>query len=179
MLRTPRIATGALAVLALLAGLTGCADDAVETIQQGESAACAADQTTIEVAVDTFYANGGASGGATMDALVSAGLLRAASTSFLVGPDGITVVPIPGGLCDTGTAAAAATTVPSGGLTLTPEQCESDRATLQAAVDAFGAAYSVSPMDEAELVKAGLLVGLVAGYDLQGSTVVPAVGVCA
>lgn len=169
----------AITAFTLLTGLSGCAKDAVDTIQLGETNACAADRKTVEVAVETFYANGGASGTASMVALVSAGLLREPSTSFTV-ERGLDVVAIPGGLCDTGgTGTTGTTAAPAAAAGFTPEQCEADRITLQGAVDAFGAAYSVSPMDEAELVRAGLLTVEVQGYDLQGATVVPAAGVCA
>lgn len=164
----------ALGTAAVLIGLSGCAKDAVETIQRGEAKACATDKKTIEIAVDVYYANGGTTGSATMDGLVGAGLLREASPTHLVAPDGLTVIPIPGALCDT----SGGTGAPAAQSALTPEQCEADRLTLQGAVDAFGAAYSISPMDENELVRAGLLTAEVRGYNLQGSTVVPVEGAC-
>lgn len=169
----------ALGAIALLVALSGCAEDAVETIQQGETNACATDKKVVEIAVDVFYANGGAAGTATMDGLVAAQFLRAPSSSYTVATDGVTVVPIPGGLCDTTGGVAEPAPEQGGALALSPEQCEADRATLQGAVDAFGAAYSISPMDENELVRAKLLLGEVQGYDLQGSTLVPVAGLCA
>lgn len=178
MLRTRRTVASALTALVLLVGLSGCVEEAVQTIDDGKATACAADQKVLEIALETYYANGGAPGTATVQALVSAGLLRAESTTFTI-VNGSDVVPIAGGGCDTADAAAA-TTTPSGGATaLGPEQCEADRVALQNAVDTFGAAYNVSPMSEGELVRAGLLVAEVPGYDLQGATVVPAAGSCA
>lgn len=182
MRRSSRTVACTISALAVLTGFSGCApDDAVESIQQSESSSCASDRTTLETAVETYYASGGATGTATVDALVAQGLLRQPSAAYVVGPDGIAVVAKPGGPCDTSGAApsSAPAAAADGATALTAEQCEADRVTLQAAVDTFGAAYSVSPMSEAELVTAGLLVGEVVGYDLQGATVVPVADVCA
>jgi hypothetical protein len=161
-------------------GATACAPKkAVETIEQGRTTSCASDQKVVETAVETFYAAGGAQGSATVAGLVAAQLLREPSISYQIAADGVSVVPIPGGPCDTTGATTTAAPATGTGTGSGTEQCEADRATLQAAVDAFGATYNVSPMSEAELVTAGLLVAQVAGYDLQGSTVVPVPGVCA
>ena len=66
---------------------------------KGQESACAADQKVLEVAVETYYANGGAPGSATEAGLVSAGLLRGESSTFNVGSDGIAVTATPGGDC--------------------------------------------------------------------------------
>lgn len=181
MRRSSRTVACTISALAVLAGFSGCApEDAVESIQQSETSSCASDRKTLEIAVETYYASGGAGGTATVDALVVQGLLRQPSAAYVIGPDGIAVVAKPGGPCDTsGAAPSSAPAAADGATALTAEQCEADRVTLQAAVDTFGAAYSVSPMSEAELVTAGLLVGEVVGYDLQGATVVPVADLCA
>ncbi|MEQ1699760.1 MAG: hypothetical protein ABMA25_06600 [Ilumatobacteraceae bacterium] len=179
MLRSHSTLLRALGTAAVLIGLSGCAKEAVETIQQGETNACASDKKVIEIAVDVYYANGGAAGTATMDGLVAMQLLREPSTSYLVAPDGLTVLPIPGGLCDTAGGQAEPAPEQGGARAFTPEQCEADRVTLQGAVDTFGATYGVSPMSESELVSARLLAAELQGYDLQGSTLVPVPGVCA
>ena len=66
---------------------------------KGQQSACAADGKTLEVAVETYYANGGAAGSATEALLVSGGLIRAASSTFDIGSDGITVSATAGGKC--------------------------------------------------------------------------------
>lgn len=60
---------------------------------------CEADQFTIQVAIETYYAIGGAPGSATEAALVTGGLLRFESQAFDVAADGQTVVPVADGIC--------------------------------------------------------------------------------
>ena len=78
---------------------------------KGQTSACAADQKVLEVAVETFYANGGASGTASEAGLVTAGLIRAASTTFDIGTDGISVSATAGGACAAPVTTVAPTTV--------------------------------------------------------------------
>jgi prepilin-type N-terminal cleavage/methylation domain-containing protein len=72
---------------------------------KGQTSACAADQKVLEVAVETYYANGGAAGSATEAGLVTAQLIRSESTTFDV-TGGVNVVATAGGKC-----AAPVTTV--------------------------------------------------------------------
>lgn len=65
---------------------------------KGQKSACDADKKVLEVAVETFYANGG-TGIATEDGLVLANLLRAPSDSFDIAADGIAVTPADPGPC--------------------------------------------------------------------------------
>jgi prepilin-type N-terminal cleavage/methylation domain-containing protein len=66
---------------------------------KGQDSACAADQKVLEVAVETYYANGGEPGTASEAALVTAGLLRGQSSTFDVGTDGVSVTATAGGAC--------------------------------------------------------------------------------
>jgi prepilin-type N-terminal cleavage/methylation domain-containing protein len=69
---------------------------------KGQTSACAADKKTLEVAVESYFAqNGGTTiPGADAEAtLVTAQLLRSASPTFDVAADG-TVSPTDGGKCD-------------------------------------------------------------------------------
>ena len=75
--------------------------------EKGQSSACASDKKVLEVAVETFYANGG-TGTATEAGLVTAKLLREESPTFDIGGDGISVTPTAGGKC---VVAATTTTV--------------------------------------------------------------------
>lgn len=68
---------------------------------KGQDSACAADQKVLEVAVETYYANGGAAGSATEDALVTAELIRGVSGTYNISADGIGVVADPLGDCAT------------------------------------------------------------------------------
>jgi prepilin-type N-terminal cleavage/methylation domain-containing protein len=80
---------------------------------KGQDSACAADQKVLEVAVETYYANGGAPGSATEQGLVDAGLLRGLSGTFNIDGDGIGVSAEPGTVANPGkcyTAPAATTT---------------------------------------------------------------------
>lgn len=56
---------------------------------KGKSAACDSDKKVLEVAVETFYANGGAAGTATEP--VEAELIRDVSKTYNIGGDGIAV----------------------------------------------------------------------------------------
>jgi len=67
---------------------------------KGQKSACDADSKTLEVAVETYYANGGAPGSATEAGLVTAGLLRSESSTYDVGTDGVSVTATTGGDCD-------------------------------------------------------------------------------
>jgi len=67
---------------------------------QGQQSACKADQKTLEVAVEAYYAQFGKTVAATDALLVSSELLRSPSTTFAVAADGITVSPISGADCD-------------------------------------------------------------------------------
>ncbi|MBP7891087.1 MAG: prepilin-type N-terminal cleavage/methylation domain-containing protein [Ilumatobacteraceae bacterium] len=58
---------------------------------KGKSAACDSDKKVLEVAVETFYANGGAAGTATELLLVEAELIRDVSKTYNIGGDGIAV----------------------------------------------------------------------------------------
>lgn len=80
---------------------------------KGQDSACDADQKVLEVAVETYYANGGAPGTATEAGLVSAGLLRGQSSTFDVGSDGIAVTATPGGKCVIVTTLAPTTVAPT------------------------------------------------------------------
>ena len=75
---------------------------------KGQTSACAADSKTLEVAIETYYANGGAPGTATEAALVSAGLLRGESSTYDIAAGGINVVPTAGGKCVAPTTTVAA-----------------------------------------------------------------------
>jgi len=82
---------------------------------KGQQSACAADQKVLEVAVETYYANGGAPGTATEAGLVADGLLRGQSSTFNVDIDGIGVSAVNPGACyiaPTTTIAATTTTIP-------------------------------------------------------------------
>lgn len=59
--------------------------------EKGQSSACASDKKVLEVAVETFYANGGAAGTATELLLVEAELIRDVSKTYNIGGDGIAV----------------------------------------------------------------------------------------
>ena len=80
---------------------------------KGQKSACDADQKVLEVAVETYYANGGAPGSATESGLVSAGLLRGESTTFDIGGNGIAVTATPGGKCVVVTTVAPTTAAPT------------------------------------------------------------------
>lgn len=71
---------------------------------KGQQSACDADAKTLEVAVETYYANGGAPGSATEQGLVDAGLLRGLSGTYDVDTDGIGVSATADGKCDLTTA---------------------------------------------------------------------------
>lgn len=58
---------------------------------KGKDAACASDQKVLEVAIETYYANGGAPGTASEATLVGAGLLRGESKTWNIGTDGVSV----------------------------------------------------------------------------------------
>lgn len=73
--------------------------------EKGQSSACASDKKVLEVAVETFYANGG-TGLATEAGLVTANLLREESPTYDIAADGIAVTPTALGKC-----VAATTTV--------------------------------------------------------------------
>jgi len=60
--------------------------------EKGQTSACASDKKVLEVAVETFYANGG-TGLATEAGLVAANLLRDVSPTYDIAADGIAVVP--------------------------------------------------------------------------------------
>ncbi|MDO9175516.1 MAG: prepilin-type N-terminal cleavage/methylation domain-containing protein [Actinomycetota bacterium] len=66
---------------------------------KGQDSACAADAKVLEVAVETYYANGGAAGTATEALLVSGELLRGESSTYDIGSDGISVTATAGGAC--------------------------------------------------------------------------------
>ena len=66
---------------------------------KGQSSACAADQKVLEIAVETYYANGGAPGSATEALLKSGGLIREVSSTFNIATDGIGVTADPLGKC--------------------------------------------------------------------------------
>jgi hypothetical protein len=66
---------------------------------KGQDSACAADQKVLEVAVETYYANGGAAGSATEAGLVTAQLLRGPSSTYDIAANGIDVVATTGGAC--------------------------------------------------------------------------------
>ncbi len=70
---------------------------------KGQESACAADQKVLEVAVETYYANGGAAGSATEPGLVTAELIRGVSSTYNIDADGIGVSPDPAGDCATPT----------------------------------------------------------------------------
>jgi len=78
---------------------------------KGQESACAADQKVLEVAVETYYANGGAPGSATEAGLVSDGLLRGQSSTFNVDTDGIGVSAVNPGACYSAPTTVAPTTV--------------------------------------------------------------------
>lgn len=82
--------------------------------EKGQSSACASDKKVLEVAVETFYANGGAAGTATELLLVEAELIRDVSKTYNIGGDGIAVTAETDALVlgDTEPCVAAATTVP-------------------------------------------------------------------
>ncbi|MEQ1698552.1 MAG: prepilin-type N-terminal cleavage/methylation domain-containing protein [Ilumatobacteraceae bacterium] len=65
---------------------------------KGQDSACAADQKVLEIAVETFYANGGTAGSATEQGLVDAELLRGLSGTYDV-VNGVDVVATAGGDC--------------------------------------------------------------------------------
>jgi len=68
---------------------------------KGQEKACAADEKTLEIAVETYYANGGAPGSATEVKLVEDGLLRDVSDTHDINGDGVGVSPQPGSDCAT------------------------------------------------------------------------------
>ena len=78
---------------------------------KGQTSACAADQKVLEVAVETFYANGGAAGSATEAGLVTAQLIRSASSTYDIGGDGISVSATAGGKCAAPVTTLAPTTL--------------------------------------------------------------------
>ncbi|TPW15410.1 MAG: hypothetical protein FD127_802 [Acidimicrobiaceae bacterium] len=55
---------------------------------QGQASACAADQKTLEVAVEAWYAQNGTTTDPTEAGLVTAGLIRAVSPTYDVGAGG-------------------------------------------------------------------------------------------
>ncbi|MBI5090708.1 MAG: prepilin-type N-terminal cleavage/methylation domain-containing protein [Actinobacteria bacterium] len=73
---------------------------------QGQQSACAADQKTLEVAVESWYAQHGTSTDPTEAGLVTDGFLRSESSTYNVGAGG-TVTPVTGGDCDTTPATTA------------------------------------------------------------------------
>ena len=58
---------------------------------KGQDSACDADEKVLEVAIETYYANGGAPGSATEELLVLGDLLRSESDNYNIDADGIGV----------------------------------------------------------------------------------------
>lgn len=58
---------------------------------KGKTAACDSDRKVLEVAIETYYANGGAPGTASEATLVTEELLRGPSKTFNIDSDGIGV----------------------------------------------------------------------------------------
>jgi hypothetical protein len=140
---------------------SGCID-----LDQPDTArACRVEYRTLEVAREAYLAQSGAIE-PTEDALVTAGYLR--TTSPLLDLLEGVITATPGGGCE--------------GIDLDPEptqpdDCESDRRTLEVATEAYHAQLGDWPAEETDLVTSGMLRTVSSGYDLGTDGVVfPAPG---
>ena len=141
---------------------SGCADlDRIDTER-----ACQTEYRTLQVAREAYAAMYGTSFEPTEDDLVDEGLLRSASPGLDIA-DG-EIVAVPGSECD--------------GVELDPSpeaapDCDTDRRTLEIAIEAYRAQLGKWPVDESDLVTTGMLRTMSSGYDLQADgVVVPAPG---
>ena len=144
---------------------SGCSD-----LDQADPARrCRAEYRTLAVAREAYLAQTRDGIEPTEDDLVTAGYLLAAPESLVV-RDGV-ITAVPGGDCE--------------GIELEPEparpdDCDSDRRTLEVAAEAYYAQRGEWPAEEIDLVTSGMLRTESAGYDLgvDGLVVVAPGGGC-
>ena len=141
---------------------SGCSD----LDQADPTRACQAEKRTLEVAREAYLAQNGAATEPTEDDLVTAGYLRTASEPLAL-LDGV-ITAVPGGDCE-GTELDPEPT--------RPDDCESDRRTLEVAAEAYRAQLGEWPVDETDLVTTGMLRTVSSGHDLgTDGVVIPAPG---
>ncbi len=141
---------------------SGCTDPAAADT----ALACRTEYRTLAVSREAYLAETRDGIEPTGDDLVAAGYLLTAPESLVIS-DGV-ITAVPGGDCD--------------GIELVPEpaqpdDCDSDRRTLEVAAEAYHAQRGEWPAEEIDLVTSGMLRTESAGYDLgAGGLVVAAPG---